>query len=123
MRERGTFVALALGTIAVGLLVHSRGTMLPASLRDMLGDALWAMMIVWWLGVAAPRLPVRRRALAAFAICVAVELSQRYHTASLDAFRRTVIGQLTIGSGYDPRDFISYAAGILVAVAIDMIPA
>jgi hypothetical protein len=31
-------------TIVVGLVVHWYATVLPAAMRDILGDALWAMM-------------------------------------------------------------------------------
>jgi hypothetical protein len=117
-RRRVRYLLLAIGTIAAGLMVHLSGRFLPPALRDVLGDALWAAMIVWWMGVAAPRLPLRTRGLAAFAICVAVELSQRYHTPYLDALRRSLPGHLVLGSGYDPRDFLAYAAGIVVAVVV-----
>jgi len=116
--RRVRYFVLAIGTICVGLIVHFTGSFLPPAFRDVLGDALWAMMIVWWMGVAAPRLPLRTRALVSFAICVAVEFSQRYHTQSLDAFRRTVIGQLILGTGYDPRDLVSYAVGVVAAAAL-----
>lgn len=119
LQMRVRYLIFALATIAVGLMVHIRGSFLAAGLRDILGDALWAMMIVWWTGVAAPRLPLRTRALVAFAICVAVELSQRFHTPFLDTLRSTQLGQLVLGSGYDSRDLMSYAAGVVVAVVID----
>jgi hypothetical protein len=76
------------------------------------------MMIVWWIGVAAPRQPLPARAAAAMAICAAVEISQQYHTPWLDAVRSTTVGHLVLGSGYDPRDFVAYAAGVLIAVLL-----
>jgi hypothetical protein len=112
------YLALAACTIAAGLIVYLAGAALPPSARDVLGDMLWASMIVWWTSAAAPRAPLRTRGLAAFAVCVAVEMSQRYRTPALDAIRRTVIGHLVLGSGYDPRDFLAYAAGVLAAIAI-----
>ncbi len=116
--RRLRYLFLAIATVVVGLIVHFDGSVLPYAVRDILGDALWAMMIVWWLGVALPRARLSIRGLAAFAICVAVELSQRYHSPFLDAARLTIPGQLVLGSGYDPRDFLSYAAGVIVAVTI-----
>jgi hypothetical protein len=112
------YLALAIGTIVLGLTIHLGGNALPGVVRDVLGDALWASMMVWWISAAAPRLPLRTRALAAFAVCVAVELSQQFHTAALDAIRRTVPGHLVLGSGYDPRDFFAYASGILAAIVV-----
>jgi hypothetical protein len=117
-RRRRRYLVLALATIAAGSSLYVGGSILPADFRDVLGDALWAMMIVWWAGVAAPRAPLRTRALAALAVCVAVELSQLYHTAALDTVRATVPGQLVLGSDYDPRDLLAYAAGIAVAVVV-----
>ena len=123
-RVRLRYLFLAIATIVVGLVVHFDGRVLSFRVRDILGDALWAMMIVWWLGVALPRVRLSVRGLAAFAICVGVELSQRYHSPWLDAARLTIPGQLVLGSGYDPRDFLSYAAGtaaalVLAAVAVE----
>jgi hypothetical protein len=117
-RDRMLYLALAIGTIALGLTVHLGGSLLPPPVRDALGDALWASMMVWWVSAVAPRVPLRTRGLAAFAVCVAVEMSQRYSTPTLDAIRRTLPGHLVLGSGYDPRDFPAYAAGILAAIVV-----
>jgi hypothetical protein len=116
---RLAYVALALATIALGLLVHLGGRALAPDVRDVLGDALWAAMMAWWIGALAPARPLGVRAAIALAICVAVEGSQRYHTASLDAIRATTLGHLVLGSGFDPRDLVAYAAGVLVAVALE----
>lgn len=117
-RTRLRYLALAVGTIAVGLTVHLGGGRIPPAFRDVLGDALWAMMIVWWTGVIVPRVALRTRGLLALAVCFAVETSQRLHSPMLDALRRTVPGHLVLGSGYDPRDFIAYAVGVLAAVLL-----
>jgi hypothetical protein len=117
-RGRTAYLVLAVATIAAGLLVRLGGGVLPPSVRDVLGDALWASMIVWWVSAAAPRVPLRTRGLAAFAVCVAVEVSQRYHTPAVDAIRSTAIGHLVLGSDYDPRDFLAYAAGVFAALVV-----
>ena len=117
-RKRVRYLVLAVLTIAVGLAIFLGGSFLPRAIRDVVGDALWAMMIVWWLGVAAPRVPLRTRGLAALAVCIAVELSQRYHNPTLDALRRTLPGHLVLGSGYDPRDFLAYTGGVIIAVVL-----
>jgi hypothetical protein len=119
LRARLPYVALAVATIALGLLVHLRGGALDASVRDVLGDVLWAAMIAWWIGALAPTwLPASRGGLA-LAVCLAVELSQRVHTPALDALRRTTVGHLVLGSDFDPRDLAAYAAGVLAAVLLD----
>lgn len=115
-RHRVAYVALALGTIVLGLWVHGNRA-LGAVARDVLGDALWATMIAWWLGALAPAARLTTRSAAAFGICVIVEISQLIHTPLLDAIRATTLGRLALGSGFDPRDFAAYALGVAVAVA------
>jgi Protein of unknown function (DUF2809) len=120
LRARLGFVALALGTIAVGLVVHWRGTLLPATLRDFLGDALWAMMMGWWIGALAPNARLASRAGLALAICWIVEFSQLYRGPVLDAWRLTTPGQLILGTGFDPRDLGAYALGVLATVILEL---
>jgi len=113
------FVALALGTIAVGLIVHWRVTALPLPVRDVLGDALWAMMVGWWIGALAPDMRLGARAGIALAVGWGVEFSQLYHAPVLDAVRRTTPGQLVLGSGFDVRDLWAYAMGVLAALLFE----
>lgn len=115
------FVALALCTIVVGLVVHLRGSMLGTAARDILGDALWASMIVWWVSALAPRAQRWARCGAAYVLCALVEMSQAVQTPMLDAIRATPIGQLALGSGFDPRDFAAYALGVAAAGLLDMV--
>jgi hypothetical protein len=118
LRARLSYLALALATLGLGLTVNRGGAALGRDpiARDVLGDALWAVMIVWWLGVLAPTLHLTVRAGLALAICAAVEVSQLLHAPALDAARRTLPGRLMLGSGFDPRDLVAYAAGVLAAV-------
>jgi hypothetical protein len=118
-RRRAAFVALALATIVVGLVVNRHGLGLGAAARDVAGDALWAAMAYWWIGALAPAAPAPRRAGAAYAVCVAVELQQLVRTPALDALRRTLPGRLVLGSGFDPRDLAAYAAGVAAAFLLE----
>jgi hypothetical protein len=119
LSTRTRYVALAVGTIGLGLVVHLRGGFLSPDLRDILGDALWAAMVVWWISAAAPALRLPRRAAVALAFCFVVEFSQLVHVPWLDALRRTIAGHLALGSGFDPRDLAAYAAGVLAAVFLE----
>ena len=112
---RMTYVAAALATIAVGLLVHACGATVYPVARDVVGDVLWAAMIAWWVAAAAPGAALWARSATAFAVCAAVETSQLYHGPSIDALRATRAGQLVLGSGFDPRDLLAYALGVAVA--------
>ncbi|MEZ4455626.1 MAG: DUF2809 domain-containing protein [Gemmatimonadales bacterium] len=116
---RTRYAVHAVLTIAAGLAVHRFGLGLPPAVRDITGDALWAAMIVWLLAALTP--PARRPAVlvAALLICFGVELSQLVQVEWLAALRRTGLGRLGLGSGFDPRDFVSYAAGVGLAGIAD----
>jgi hypothetical protein len=120
-RVRASYIAAALATIAVGLLVHLHGGVLGPAARDVLGDALWAAMIAWWVGALVPGARLVRRCCVAYAICVAVEVSQLYHTPGLDALRATGVGHLVLGSGFDPRDLAAYALGVAGAALLEAV--
>lgn len=117
--RRLRYGALAAGTIAVGLVVHGGWLPLGKEARDVTGDALWAMMIVWWISALVPSLALRARAVLSLAICFAVELGQLYHATYIDAIRSTTLGHLVLGSGFDPRDLGAYTAGVLIAALLD----
>ena len=121
-RVRLRYLLMACVTVAVGLAVHT-GPLplapLAPRLRDASGDALWAMMMVWWIGVLLPSARPIMRALSALGVCVAVEVSQLYHVPWLDAIRATTPGQLVLGIGFDARDLVAYAVGVVVAYFLD----
>jgi hypothetical protein len=119
-RTRLAFVALALSTIVVGLVVHWGTAVIPPRPRDLLGDALWAMMIYWWIGALAPSVRRDSRGLLAVAVCWGVEFSQLVQTPTLDAWRGTTLGQLVLGSGFDLRDLGAYALGVLAAWLLEL---
>lgn len=119
IRKRATYVALAVGTIAIGLVEHFHGAALGPVVRDMLGDALWAAMIVWWIGALIPNGRPSVHYGIAYLICVAVELSQLLHAPAIDAVRATRVGHLVLGSGFDPRDLLAYALGVVAAAVAD----
>jgi hypothetical protein len=120
-RTRTSYIAAALLTITAGLLVHLRGEALGSAARDMIGDALWAAMIAWWVGALVPRARLLSRSAAAYAICAVVEVSQLYHTPWLDALRATTTGHLVLGSGFDPRDLAAYAVGVAGAGLFEVV--
>src|SRR4051794_9417956 len=118
-RVRLRFVALALAAIAGGLAIHRGGAALGPMWQDILGDAIWAMMMTWWISAVVPDRSLRVRGSVAFAICVAVETSQLVHTPALDALRDLPGVSLVLGSGFDPRDLAAYLAGVLGAAVLE----
>jgi hypothetical protein len=118
-RPRTIYVSLALVTIAAGLLVHWRGSVLPPAARDIVGDALWATMITWWVSAVLPFARLQVRIAWALSICAAVECSQLYHSPGVDVVRATTLGHLVLGSDFDPRDLAAYALGVATAALLD----
>lgn len=119
MRTRLAYVGAALATLALGLAVHLRGAALPGGARDVLGDALWAAMVYWWVGAGWPGARGAARAGAALAVAFGVEFSQCYHAPGIDAVRATTLGHLALGSDFDPRDLAAYALGGVAAGLVD----
>ena len=119
LRSRVRYIALTLVTIIIGLLVHMKGAALGSTARDVLGDALWATMIAWLVSAVVPTALMVSRMISAYFVCVAVEVSQLYHTPALDALRATFVGHLVLGSGFDPRDLAAYALGIAFAALFE----
>jgi hypothetical protein len=118
-RPRLLFVLLAAATIGAGLVVHRSGDVLPDAARDVLGDALWAVMMAWWVGAAIPRARLLTRGSVALAVCWIVEFSQLYHTPAIDRIRGTTLGHLMLGVDFDPRDLAAYAAGVVAAICLE----
>ena len=83
------------------------------------GDTLWSMAVYWTLAIAWPRTGYVRRGLLALGIAVAVEVSQLFHPAWLDAIRRTRAGGWLLGFGFLWSDLACYAVGVAAAVALD----
>ena len=121
LRARTGYAAFAAATAVLGLIVYERGGALSPPVRDVLGDALWATMATWCVSAAAPTTRLAQRAAVALAFSFAVEFSQLVHLPVLDALRGTVVGQLALGSDFDPRDLAAYAAGVLAAVLIERV--
>jgi hypothetical protein len=112
---------LAAGVLVIALGLGSRGfaASLPSFIADYAGDTLWATAAFIAVAFLAPDWPRARLAGAALAVSFAVEVSQLYHAPWIDALRRTLVGRLTLGAGFLWSDLVCYAAGVLLAVALD----
>ena len=118
-RARIGFIAAANATIAAGLFVHL-SDVLPPPAKDIGGDALWAMMMAWWVGALAPTNRLPARAAVALAVAWAVELTQLYHAPWIDSLRSSRLVHLVLGSDFYARDLLAYASGVVAAVLIEL---
>lgn len=85
------------------------------------GDALWAAMVFWLAALLLPRLRTPRLAGVALAFSYVVELSQLYRAPWIDSVRATRVGSLVLGQGFLWSDLLSYAIGVAVAAALDVV--
>jgi hypothetical protein len=102
-----------------GLSSRRYAAALPSFIAQYAGDALWATLVFWLLGMWWRRVSAARLALAAIAIAFIVEGSQLYHAPWVDSIRATTIGALALGSGFLWSDLVCYVAGAAGAAVVD----
>jgi hypothetical protein len=119
LRSRYAYAVLLAATVVAGLGSREFPELLPVFVARYAGDTLWATMVFWLLALAWPAAPTRAVAVAALAISVTVEVSQLYHAPWIDAIRSSRLGALVLGEGFLWSDLACYAAGTLVAMALD----
>jgi hypothetical protein len=118
-RPRPLYLALAAGTVALGLASRRFRGALPDAIGAYAGDVLWAAMVYLLAAAVWPRASVQRLAAGTAIFSLAIELGQLYHAPGIDAVRRTRIGGLILGFGFLWSDLACYAAGIALAAALD----
>jgi hypothetical protein len=118
-RSRIALAGLAALVVVLGLATRPLRPVLPRGVAENAGDILWALLVFLCLAFLRPRAPRFHLALATFAIALAVECSQLFHPAWLDAIRRTTLGGLVLGWGFAWGDLVCYAVGAALGVAAD----
>jgi hypothetical protein len=110
------FLAL---TIIAGLASRRFPEWQPEFVARFAGDALWAAMVFWILGLIAPRRSTSALAAWAVGIACAVEVSQLYRAPWIDGVRSTTVGALVLGQGFLWSDLACYAVGVGLAAALE----
>lgn len=121
-RSRLRLVAYAALTVALGLASRQVPSRLPTFVALYAGDMLWATLMFWLVALVRPAAPTAVVAATALLISVLVELSQLVHVGWLDAVRANPFGALVLGQGFLWTDLLCYAAGVLLAAALDRRP-
>ncbi len=119
-RSRGSYLGLVVGTALLGLASRQFRSEMPWFVAEYAGDTLWAAMVyliaaMIWRNASAGRL-----AGGAFGFSLAVELSQLYQAQWINALRATRLGGLVLGFGFLWSDLVCYAAGVALAVGVDL---
>jgi hypothetical protein len=119
LRPRLSYALALPVVVAAGLGSRVFGRALPSFVAAYAGDTLYATMIFVGFGLLAPGWSTARRALAALAVCVAIEVSQLHHAPWIDAIRATTPGALVLGYGFLWSDLACYVAGVGLGAAVD----
>ena len=120
-RSRWRSAAAVAVTIAAGLGSRAVASALPWWLAKNAGDALYATMVFFGVGLVAPRIATRTAAAIALASCFAIEFSQAYHAPWIDAVRDTLPGRLVLGQGFHAFDLVCYAIGVALGAAMELV--
>jgi hypothetical protein len=113
------YLALVSLTMLLGLASRRYGPWLPRWVVAYAGDALWALLVFWLLGLLRPRWRSRGVASAAWCFAIAIEVSQLWHTPWLIALRHTTLGSLVLGQGFLWSDISCYTLGVLTGYLLE----
>jgi Protein of unknown function (DUF2809) len=111
------FIAAML-TMISGLLWRSRFLDLSPFLKKYGGDALWAAMVFFLIGLLCPGWNKARLTLASLIFSWGIEFTQLYHAPWIDGIRANRLGALVLGSTYSTPDLAAYVVGVLIGWAV-----
>jgi hypothetical protein len=100
--------------VVIALFVHD------GFVRPLVGDALVVGLIYLGLKAVSP-LHVLPAIAIALTIAFAVECAQGFDVIDAMGLRDNAFARVVIGSSFDPRDFVAYAAGGMGVLLIEAI--
>jgi len=119
-KSRLKYLALAFGTMILGLASRSNELDFPEFIAIHAGDALWALLVFWLVRALKPSLPVLHSALLAIGFAYFIEFSQFYHAPWIDGIRSTTLGGLVLGFGFQLSDLICYFLGVCIGYVLNI---
>ena len=115
------YALLVVVVVCAGLASRKYAYLLPAEFGKYPGDALWAMMVFFILGVLKPKWASAATGALALSVCYLVEFSQLLQPQWLVNVRQTTIGHLALGSHFHAQDLLAYAVGIFAGVLAELL--
>ncbi len=112
-------ILICIGLIILGLASRKFQSYFPDFVNLYLGDAIWAMMVYYFLRTFFFSSEIWKHGLLSLAYCYLTEISQLYHSDWIESIRNTRIGGLILGFGFLWSDIVSYSLGILVACILE----
>lgn len=119
LNRRLVYLAVAIGCIALGLLVRAPVLGLPREIAKYGGSILWAAMVYFGLRTLFPSWRVPTVAVIAAIVAALGEMTQLISAPGFDEFRVTTIGHLIFGRTFAIEDILAYWIGILLAALAD----
>lgn len=116
MSNSRIFCAVTAGVFFVagmGILAYSGPGAL--FLRGTMGDVL-VVPFLYFLWAAARPTPWHIRAIGTYSLAAAIEFFQLLELVDADSH---ILLQLTLGTTFDPWDFVAYAVGLGIGVGIE----
>ncbi len=103
---------LFLTELGVALFVHD------SFVRPHLGDSLAVILVYLAIRTLVPWrvIPAVGTALA---FAVTIEIGQAFHLISRLHLDHSLIAHFVLGSGFDLKDFVAYAAGGIIVIAVE----
>jgi hypothetical protein len=117
MKRRLIYLAVAIGCIALGLLVRWPGLSLPREVAKYAGSILWAAMVYFLLRAIVLRWSIVLAGMVAAVLVALGEATQLISIPWFDALRATTLGHLIFGRTFAMEDIVAYWIGILLAAA------
>lgn len=119
MRRALTTLTILLITIPIGIAWRKLPLGLPWFFFKYGGSFLWAVALYWFIATLFPRLYPKAVAAIAAAAALAVEFSRLVPQPTIDAFRLTLPGQLTLGRYFSFKNIVAYLIAIAVTALFD----
>lgn len=112
------YLLLIVITIPLGLATRQYGYCLPHVIATFGGDVLYATLVFFLIRFAALKPPLLTIAFLAWLFCIMIETLQLYRAPWIQELRHTFPFGLILGYGFLWSDWICYAAGVLLALAV-----
>jgi hypothetical protein len=112
--QRIKYIIVALVSFALGLAIL---TVHGGFVRGYLGDVVVVIFLYALIKSVVDAAPAKL-ALIVFALAAVPEIMQYFHAA--DRLALTGIARTTVGTLFDPYDFMAYVAGVLIIYTLDV---
>jgi hypothetical protein len=117
-KKRWVYLVVILINIPVGLATRRYGRAMPDLVAEYGGDVFAATCILFGVRFLFPQLALWKVALWSYLVCISIETLQLYHAPWIEKVRHTPPFGILLGYGFLWSDWVCYAVGTAMALAI-----